>query len=56
MNNHTTIAVKPATKEQIDKEKPDGMSYDLWIRQNALDQDPYGMKDDNSKQEIDELE
>lgn len=46
MSNHTTIAVKKETKEQIDREKPDGMSYDLWIRQNGLETDPFGTKDD----------
>ena len=45
MSDYKTIPVKPETKEQIDEEKPEGMSYDLWIRQNGLETDPYEEKD-----------
>lgn len=30
------LPIKPETKRLIDEEKPDGITYDLWIRQNAL--------------------
>ena len=30
------LPVTPETKELIDKHKDDGITYDLWIRRNAL--------------------
>lgn len=30
------LPISPETKEEIDDVKPEGMTYDLWIRQNAL--------------------
>jgi len=30
------LAIKPSTKELIDERKPDGKTYDLWVRQCAL--------------------
>lgn len=30
------LPVKPKTKQLIDERKPEGMTYDLWLRQVAL--------------------
>lgn len=32
MTDYDTIPVKPGTKEKIDEQKPDGVTYDYWVR------------------------
>jgi len=33
------IAVKPETKEQLDEVKPEGVTWDRWMRQQLLTDD-----------------
>lgn len=39
MQEWETIPVHKGTKERIDNEKPDGVTYDYWVRQLMGDND-----------------